>query len=82
MCFVAWPLNDRKAGVKFALIEPPCVSYVSDAVLNFTITKAERFLSFEISSPLVSLSFKGQVTKHTTVKRSILDLHKSYLFST
>ena len=76
MCFVAWPLDDREAGGNFALIEPPSFSYVGDAIpklisRNFTITKAVRFVSyFETRSPLVSLSFKGQVTKHTTVKRS------------
>ena len=34
VCFVAWPLNDREAGGKFSLIEPPCFSYVSDAACS------------------------------------------------
>ena len=74
-CLVAWPLNESEAGGDLALIKkPPCFSHVNDAVLmlmsrNFHMKSSE--VSIKTRSTPSSLSFKGQATKHTTVKWSI-----------
>ena len=61
MCLIAWSLNESEAGVDLLLIEISAFfSYVNDATQ-----------SFEARSTPVSISFKGQATKHTTVKWSI-----------
>ena len=74
MSLVAWPLNESEAGGDLALIESSLIFYVNDAVLmlisrNLHNKKSE--VSIITRSPPASLSFKGQVTKHTTVKRCI-----------
>ena len=72
-CLVAWPLNESDAGGDIVLIET-CFSYRNDAVLMLISTnlhmKSSEVSTKTRSSP-ASFSFKGQATKHTTVKWSI-----------
>ena len=75
VCLVAWPLNESEAEGDIVLIETPfCFSYANDAVLMLISTNL-HMKSCEVStktrSPAASFSFKGQATKHTTVKWSI-----------
>ena len=68
--FVAWPLNEGEAGGDLVL-RPPCFSYVHDAVfmlISRNFPKKSNGFSSKVRSPLASLSFKGQATKHATVK--------------
>ena len=78
MCLVAWPLNESEAGGDLVLVETSlCFSHINDAVLML-ISRNLHMKSCEVSiktrSTPASLSFKGQATKHTTVKRSILSV--------
>ena len=75
MCLVAWPLNESEARGDLVLIEPPCFSYVNDAVLmliSSNLNKKNSVVSINPKSPPASLPFKGQATKYTTVKSSVL----------
>ena len=72
-CLVAWPLNESEAGVDLVL-KPPCFSYANDAalmVISRNLRKNSCELSIKTRSTPASLLFKGQATKHTTVKWSI-----------
>ena len=75
MSLAAWPLNESEAGGDLTLIETSLLFYVNDAVL-ILISRNLHNKRSEVSnitrSPPASLSFKGQVTRHTTAKRSIL----------
>ena len=72
MCLVGWPLNESEAGVDLVLIETsPLFSYVNDAVLmqlSWNLREKSIGISIKTRSTQTSLSFKGQATKHTTVK--------------
>ena len=73
VCLVSWPLNESEVGVDLALKKPPCFSYVNDAVLmliRWNLHKKSSEVSIKTRSTPASLSFKGQATKHTTVKWS------------
>ena len=74
VCLVAWLLFESEAGVDLVLIDTPvpflCKFQYENSITS--IRKAGRFLS----TP-VSLSLKGQATKHTTVKCSILKRKKT-----
>ena len=70
---MAWPLNESEAGGDLVLIEtsPLFSCHVNDTVLmlisrNLHMKSSE--VSIETRSTPASLSFKGQATKHTTVK--------------
>ena len=55
--------------------KPPCFSYANDAVLMLisrNIHKKSNEVSIRTRSPPASFSFKGQATKNTTVKWSIM----------
>ena len=65
VCLVALSLNESEAGDEFVLKE----TSQQNSIINKR--KAERFF-FKTSSSPASLSFKGQATKHTIVKWSIL----------
>ena len=72
---VAWPLNESEAGGDLASIDTSLLFFcVNDAVLML-ISRSLHNKRSEVSiitrSPPASLSFKGQVTRHRTVKRSI-----------
>ena len=72
-CLVAWPLNESEAGDDLVL-KPPCFSYANDAALMLisrNLHKKSSELSIKTRSTPASLSFKGQATKHTTLKWSI-----------
>ena len=72
MCLVAWPLSESEAGVDLVLIETPSFSY---AVLMLTcrnLHKKSSDVSIKSRSTPASLSFKGQATKHTTVKFAVV----------
>ena len=74
-CVVAWPSNESEIGVDLALIETSLFSYVSDAVfmlISINLPKKSSKLSIQTRSPPASFSFKGEVTKHTTVKWPIV----------
>ena len=74
MCLVAWPLNESEAGGDLVLIETSRFSHVNDAVLMLigrNLHMKRREVSIKTRSTPASLSFKGQATKHTTVKWSI-----------
>ena len=54
--------------------KPPCFSYANDAVLMLisrNLCNKSSKVSIKTRSTPASLSFKGQATKHTTVKWSI-----------
>ena len=77
VCLVAWTSNESEPGVDLALIEPHCFSYINDVVLMLISRKLHKKsceVSIKARSTPASLSFKGQVTKHTIVKWSISDL--------
>ena len=61
---VVWSLNKSEAGVD--LVKPNCFSHA--ILVGILIRKAVQFHKVDSSA---SLSFKGQATKHTTVKWSI-----------
>ena len=76
MSLVAWPLNESEAGGDLALIETFLLFYVNDAVLMLicrNLHNKRSEVSIITRSPPASLSFKGQVARHTTVKRSIVN---------
>ena len=71
---VAWPLNESEAGGDLVLIETSLLFYVNDAVLmliSMNLHNKRSEVSIITRSPPTSLSFKGRVTRHSTVKRSI-----------
>ena len=68
--FVAWPLNESETRVDLVLIETSLLSYAHDAVSR-NLHKKSSEVSIKTRSTPASLSFKGQATKHTTVKWSI-----------
>ena len=78
MPLVAWPLNESEAEGDLTLIETSLLFYVNDAVLML-ISRSLHNKSSE--SPPASLSLKGQVTKHTTVKRFISELKHAMFLS-
>ena len=75
---IAADIAMRKHGVAHAQTKcpsAPCFSLVNDAVLmlinrNLHLKRSE--VSIKTRSTPASLSFKGQATKHTTVKWSII----------
>ena len=74
MCLVAWPLNESETGVDLALIETSLLFFTNDAVLMLirrNLHNKSSEVSIKTRSTPASLSFKGQATKHTTVKWSI-----------
>ena len=68
-------MNESEAGGDLVLIETSLLSHVNDAVLML-VSRNLHMKSSEVSiktrSTPASLSFKGQATKYTTVKWSIL----------
>ena len=61
ICLVAWPLNESEVGVDVVLMEPPCFSYVNDAILMLISSnwnKKSSEVSIKTRSP--PASFKGQ----------------------
>ena len=62
-------MNESEAGVDLVLIE------TSLLFIKIHCKKRREVCIITRSTP-ASLSFKGQVTKHTTVKRSILRSHQ------
>ena len=77
ICLVTWPLHESEAGVDLVVIIPPCFSYVHEVALmliSWNLHKKTSEVSIKTRSTLASLSFIGQVTKHTTVKSSISKL--------
>ena len=77
MCLVAWPLNESETGTDIALIETSLLSYVNHAVLMLiggNLHKKSNEVYTKTRSPPVSFSFKGQATKYTTAKRSIINI--------
>ena len=75
MCLVTWPLNESEASVDLVVIQTPSYSYVKDVVLVLIgkkLHKKSSEVSIKTRSISASLSFIGQVTKHTTVKWTIL----------
>ena len=78
MCLVAWSLNESEAEVDLVLRETSLLSHVNDAVLmliSSNLLKKTSKVSIKTRSPLASLSFKDQATKHTTVKWSTVDYY-------
>ena len=75
MFLVTWPLSGSEAGVGLVLIKTSCFSYVNHVVLIVNILylhmKSRRVCIKTRSTP-ASLTLKGQVTKHTTVKWTII----------
>ena len=79
MSVVAWPLNESEAGGDHALIETSLLFYVNDAVLMLisgNLHNKRSEVSIITRSLPASLSFKGRVTRHTTVKRSITPVER------
>ena len=70
---VAWPLNESEAGGDvLPLIETSLLFYFNDAVcilIRRNLHNKRSKVSIITRPPPASLSFKGQVTRHTTVKR-------------
>ena len=66
MCLVTWPLNESEAGVDLVMIQTSLLLLISK-----NLHKKGTEVSIETRSTPASLSFKGQVTKHTTVKWTI-----------
>ena len=67
-------MNESEAGGDLVLIETSRISHVNDAVLmlisrNLHMKRSEVSIKTRLTP--ASLSFKGQATKHTTVKWSI-----------
>ena len=76
-CLVAWPLIENEAGVELVLIESSLLFYVNDTVLMLmsrNLHKKSSEVSIKTRSTPALLSFKGQATKGTTVKWSIVIL--------
>ena len=75
VCLVAWPLNESEAGGDLALVKTFLLFYANDVLLVLLIRKNLHQKSSEVSIktrlPPASPSFKGQETKHTTVKWSL-----------
>ena len=76
MCLVTWPVNESEAGVDFALIETSLPFLCKLLLISMTTTTTSLTLEkerglYHIKGNTSLTSFKGQVTKHTTVKRSI-----------
>ena len=75
MLIVSRPLNESEAGVDLVLIETYLFFLCYNAAVLMLISKKLLKKSSEVSiktrSTPASLSFKGQATKHTTVKSSI-----------
>ena len=70
MCLVTWSLNESEAGVDLALIQLPPFCYVNDVVvmlISKNLHKKNREVSSKTRLTRASLSFTGQVTKHTTL---------------
>ena len=75
VCSVTWPLNESESGVDLALLETSLLFYVNDVVLMLirrNLHKKSSDVSIKAKSTPTLLSFKGQKTKHTTVKWSIV----------
>ena len=71
MCLVTWPLNESEAGVDLVMIQTSLFFYVNDVVvmlISKNLHNKSSKVSIKTRSTPASLSFKGQVTKHTTVK--------------
>ena len=65
--------------------KPPCISHVNEAVLMLISSNLHRQsseFSIKTKSPQASLSFKGQTTMHTTLKRSIAPKIHTKMFIT
>ena len=74
MCLVAWPLNESEAGADLILIETSLLFLrkfllISMRTASLAWEKQEDFYQSKIT--IASPSFKGQATKHTTVKWSV-----------
>ena len=71
VCLTAWPSNKSEAGVDLDLTE----TSRNDAVLTLisrNLRKKSSEVSIKTRSTPAPLSLKGQATKHTTVKWSVL----------
>ena len=71
MCLCTWPLNGSEAGVDLVMMQTSPISYVNDVVvmlISKNLGKKSSEVSMKTRSTPVSLSYTGQVTKHTTVK--------------
>ena len=80
---VACPLNENEAGGDLVSMETSLLFLCNDAVLMLISSKFHKRsseVSIKTRSPPASFSFKGQVTKHTTVKINGL-LHEEVLLS-
>ena len=78
VCLVAWPLNESEAGGDLALVQTFLVYYANYAngvllvlLIRNNLHQKTSEVSIKTRSPPASLSFKGQETKHTTVKWSL-----------
>ena len=73
---LAWPLGESEAGVVVILIETFLLFlYHYDAFLMLisrNLHKKSKEVSIKTRSIPASLSFKGQATRHTTVKWSVV----------
>ena len=80
-CLVSWLLNESEAGVGLDLIET-CQLFNDAVVMQISkkLHKKSSEVSVKTRSTPVSLSFKGQATKHTTVKWSIVNQHIIFIF--
>ena len=79
VCLVAWRLNKGEAGGDLALIGTFLLFLCYDAVLMLisrNLHKKNNEVSIKTRSHPASLSFKGQATKHTTVKWSAVNYNK------
>ena len=74
VCLVTWPLNESETGVDLVMIRPPSFCYVNDVVVGLigkNFHKKGSEVSIKTRLTPASISFTGQVTKHTTVKWTI-----------
>ena len=72
VCLVTWPMNASEAGVDLVLIEISLLFLRKFLLIARQHHKHKKRWEVCIRSTLASLSFKGQVTKHTSEKRYIL----------
>ena len=74
-CLMTWPLNVNETGGNLVLIQTSllllCKTSCSDAK-QLALNERSREVCVKTRSPPASLTFIGQVTKHTTVKWPIV----------
>ena len=79
MCLLTWPLNESEAGVDHVMIQTALPNDVVVMLISKNLHKKSSEISIKTRSTPASLSFIGQVTKHTTVKWTIAIFHLSQI---